>query len=245
MMKFSVVGTGPGGADYLLPIAAKEIAAADCLVGARRLLDEHRRPGQDVFEYRSNLKNVMDFLAESPGISNQTAGDCPSGYRVVVLVSGDPGFHSLLGAISRRFDTSEYRVIPGVSSFQLAMARRGCPWQSDLLLSCHGRDFDEIRRAVLQALCSSRRVILLTDRKRQPVVLAREILLSEEVPAGKESLLSVGDGAGVEALPNLAERRVFLAEDMALSGECFTETTLGELAAASEGEYRLCVMIVE
>ena len=58
---------------------------------------------------------------------------------VVVMVSGDPGYYSLLDALRRGFPQEAIQVIPGISSFQLAFARLALPWHEAELLSFHGR----------------------------------------------------------------------------------------------------------
>ncbi len=210
MIPFKVVGVGPGHRDYLLPVALKAILDADLLIGARRLLDEFHYQGKEVFLYHSNLPELLDFLEENKAKQ-----------QIAVLVSGDPGYHSLLNAVSNRFPEDAYEVIPGISSFQVAMARRGKPWQKDLLVSCHGQDFKKIIKDVVNALKSDRRVILLTDHRWNPRAVSRELLT-----AGSQF------------------RRVWLAESLTAPEESFTETTLEALNGERE-EYRLCVMIIE
>ena len=210
MIPFKVVGVGPGHRDYLLPVALKAVREADLLIGSRRLLDEFSDEGKEVFPYHSSLPELLDFLEENRAER-----------RIAVLVSGDPGYYSLLNAVSRRFPEDAYEVIPGISSFQVAMARRGKPWQDDLLVSCHGKGFEEISKAVLKALESGRRVILLTDHRWNPRAVSGELLEA---------------GIGL--------RRVWLAESLTAPEESFTETTLEVLNGHRE-EYRLCVMIIE
>jgi len=231
VIPFDVVGVGPGSRDYLLPAALEAIENADLLVGSPRLLDIFSYLGKDVFPYRSNLSALLDYIGEQQ-----------KQRKIALLVSGDPGYHSLLGAVSRSFPEESYSVIPGISSFQAAMARRKKPWQGDLLLSCHGKDFSEISAGVRGALETGRRVILLTDHRWNPGTVAAELL--KELQEPKE----LQPAKGKEERPG--EHRVWLAEDMTMAGERFIETSLGKLAAGAghpeeEKEYRLCVMIIE
>lgn len=57
----------------------------------------------------------------------------------VVMVSGDPGYYSLLDALRREFPSECLSVIPGISSLQFAFARLALPWHDADLLSFHGR----------------------------------------------------------------------------------------------------------
>ena len=58
----------------------------------------------------------------------------------VVMVSGDPGYYSLLDALRRTFPIDRIEVVPGISSLQLAFARLALPWHGACLLSFHGRE---------------------------------------------------------------------------------------------------------
>ena len=58
---------------------------------------------------------------------------------VGVLVSGDPGYYSLLDALRREFPRERVEVIPGLSAMQLAFCRLALPWHEAKLLSFHGR----------------------------------------------------------------------------------------------------------
>ncbi|OQX29878.1 MAG: precorrin-6y C5,15-methyltransferase (decarboxylating) subunit CbiE [Spirochaeta sp. LUC14_002_19_P3] len=215
MGKFKLIGMGPGGVDYVLPVAKKALREAHVWAGAPRQLELAREicPNEEkiVFKYKNNLEELLNFI--------RVRGR----QLLAVLVSGDPGFHSLLGIISRNFSASEYEVIPGVSSFQTAMARLGVPWQSDLLSSCHGRDFDHLCQAALDALRTGRRAIFLTDARRHPGRIAADLL-----------------EAGAADCP------VWLAENVTLRGEWLRESTLKELAErGGEGEeWELCVIVV-
>ena len=60
-------------------------------------------------------------------------------HDVVVMVSGDPGYYSLLDAVKREFPPEYLDVIPGISAMQLAFARLALPWHEARLLSFHGR----------------------------------------------------------------------------------------------------------
>ncbi len=216
MKKFKIVGMGPGGRDYIIPAALQAIKEAQILIGAPRHLNSAAKYFQDedkkTFTYKANLDALISFIR-----ANRDS-------RIALLVSGDPGFHSLLGHVQKNFQAEEYSVIPGISSFQAAMARMGLPWQEDLTISCHGKPLREIRHRVLQALEEGRRVIFLTDSKNSPRIIAAELLN-----------LDIGD------------HRVWLGESLTLADEEMTETTLQALAREDNAKKspRLCVMIVQ
>ena len=128
--KIIVAGMGPGGAEYVVPQALKAIQEARALVGGKRLLEQY---GQNNSQQKQrvidrDIAGVMAFVDEN--LANQD---------VVVMVSGDPGYYSLLDALRRNFPGECLQVIPGISSFQLAFAKLAMPWHDAKLLSFHGR----------------------------------------------------------------------------------------------------------
>lgn len=129
--KIIVAGIGPGNPDYMVPMARQVIAEAKVLVGGRRALGQFAQPaggGQQIMAVTSDIPAVLDF------ISRQLAAQ-----DVVVMVSGDPGYYSLLDAIRRTFPAKNISVIPGISAIQLAFARLALPWHDARLVSFHGR----------------------------------------------------------------------------------------------------------
>jgi len=127
--KIIVVGIGPGAADYIAPIAMKYIAAAAVLVGSQRALQTFGRKTAKMQAITGDIEHVLQFI--------QTEA---KKQQVVVMVSGDPGYYSLLAALRLHFTAAELLVIPGISSLQLAFARLALPWQDARLLSLHGRE---------------------------------------------------------------------------------------------------------
>lgn len=161
---FIVAGIGPGESLYRLPAADQAAKEADLLIGGERHLALFHHLGKEELCLAGRIAALPQIIKERR-VSQ----------RVTVLVSGDPGYHSLLGLISRNFTPEEYRVIPGISSFQLAAARTGFPWQNDLLLSLHGKvELDWIQKAH-GALESERRVFFLTDKQHTPRWIAEQL----------------------------------------------------------------------
>lgn len=123
-----VIGVGPGHPDYLLPIARKQAALCTALAGSARALALFAAAGRPTLIIDGRLERAVKFLEEQ----------LPLG-PVGVLVSGDPGFYSLLGYLQKELPAAKFEVFPGVSSLQLAFARLGLPWQEAALGSFHGR----------------------------------------------------------------------------------------------------------
>ncbi len=159
MGKFAVIGIGPGDPDYILPVSRKAVENADILIGGRRQLDLFSYTEKKELLLKGNYKEVLSYIVKNK--DNE---------KIAVLVSGDPGYHSLLGVISKHFNSDNYRVFPGVSSFQVAMARVGLIWNDSELISLHGRSLSELLER------KSHKLVLLTDYKNTPWQIARYLL---------------------------------------------------------------------
>ena len=123
-----VAGIGPGNPDFVLPAARAAIEGAEVLVGGSRALADFARQGQETMTIRGDIDAVLSFIREKLQKTH-----------VVVMVSGDPGYYSLLDALRREFPPQALVVIPGVSSLQMAFARLALPWHEARLASFHGR----------------------------------------------------------------------------------------------------------
>ena len=126
--KIIVAGIGPGAREYVVPKALKAIENAKVLVGGSRALADFAREGQKTFAIKVDIKAVMNFIGEELKQND-----------VVVMVSGDPGYYSLLSSLRKIFSIEQIKVIPGLSSMQVAFAKIALPWQEASLLSFHGR----------------------------------------------------------------------------------------------------------
>ena len=129
LKKIIVTGMGPGSPDYLLPAAREAIASSEVLVGGRRALADYASPEQQTFAITGDIEGVLAFIRQKL-----------SEHDVCVLVSGDPGYYSLLDALRRTFPPEQLQVIPGISALQFAFARLALPWHDAKLLSFHGRE---------------------------------------------------------------------------------------------------------
>lgn len=123
-----VIGVGPGSPDYLLPVARQAVRACQVVVGAPRVLQLFNLVGKKVHAFTGDWESLLSLLRHR--VSGETVG---------ILVSGDPGFYSLLSFLRRHLGPEEIEVIPGISSVQVAFARLKLPWQEAHLLSLHGK----------------------------------------------------------------------------------------------------------
>ncbi|WP_378956299.1 precorrin-6y C5,15-methyltransferase (decarboxylating) subunit CbiE [Pelosinus sp. sgz500959] len=203
--KVIVVGIGPGSPDYILPIASRTIAQAQVVVGSKRALDAFAPSDSKTKVIDRDIQGVLTFIAESLMTSD-----------VVVMVSGDPGFYSLLVALRSKFTPSQLTVIPGISSVQLAFARMSEVWQDARLISMHGRKASDEDLAYKP----NKKLGILTDHEHNPSHIA-QVLMDHGWPI---------DG------------QVWLGEGLSYEEENHKKLTLGE--ARDITGFTHCVMVV-
>jgi len=152
-----VVGIGPGSADYILPEALRAIEGAPFLVGGARALAAYAKPHQQQVKVDADIDGLLQTIRQELTVRD-----------VTVMVSGDPGYYSLLETFRRELPDARIRVIPGISSFQLAFARIGLAWQTARLLSAHGR------KPAPESLAYNPGLVLsfLTDTRQHPAIIA-------------------------------------------------------------------------
>lgn len=155
--KIIVTGIGPGSKDFILPRALKAIEQAHYLVGGRRALSDYAREGQETYPVTGKLSLLAEWLEKAVAVDD-----------VVVMVSGDPGFYSLLPWLKKKFSTCPIEVIPGISSVQAAFCLIGEPWQGALWLSFHGR-IPEEQATTYQ---KGKKLAFLTDYEHNPAFIA-------------------------------------------------------------------------
>lgn len=158
--RVKVVGVGPGSEAYLLPAARRAVEQAGVIIGAPRLLALFADLPVEKYELRLPLATTMDLIER---YSRETV--------VAVLVSGDPGFHSLLPRLRERYAASEIEVIPGISPLQLAFARLGETWHDARLVSLHGHGWEELEKDI-----AAPKVAVLTDPEHSPAAVAGFLL---------------------------------------------------------------------
>ncbi|AEE96425.1 precorrin-6y C5,15-methyltransferase (decarboxylating) subunit CbiE [Mahella australiensis] len=158
MYNVYVIGMGPGHEDYIVPAATKAIEQADVLVGAKRHLER----------FDNGRKRMIALTGDLSAVVNEIER-CRQYWRVAVLVSGDPGFYSLLAFLRRYFDSEELSVIPGISSMQMLAAAVGDTWSDMAVFSAHGRSLEGLERL----LSHSDKVLVLTDDVNCPAAIAR------------------------------------------------------------------------
>ena len=204
-----IIGIGPGHPDYLLPAASKAAAKCQVLAGGQRALDLFPGENREKFLVTGNLLELKLFLQHK----------LAEGLNIGVLVSGDPGFYSLLPYIRKNFPKEKLEVIPGISSLQLGFARATLAWQGAKLISAHGRDLDSAW------LDEGKSLGILTGKDNTPQKIAAFILAQ----ANGNSVYNKG--------------KAFIGNNLSYPNEVWLETRLQELAE-DRNDYQNAVLLV-
>ncbi|ACU61917.1 precorrin-3B C(17)-methyltransferase [Chitinophaga pinensis] len=129
-MKLSVVGIGPGGKDYILPVAQQVLATADIAIGYSYYFQfvEHLLP--------TYCECIGKDLTEEEARAELAVNRCEPGKHVVVISSGDAGIYAMASLVyqyaSTRTDKPiDLQTIPGISAFIAAAGRLGAPLGHD------------------------------------------------------------------------------------------------------------------
>ena len=132
-----IAGIGPGSEALQTQEVRAAIRRADCLIGARRMLDAVAGPQQLAIDAIAP-ETIASHIAQHP--------EC--GVFCVVM-SGDTGFYSGTKKLLPLLKEYRVRVLPGLSSMSYLCARVGVSYEDAVPVSLHGRDFDiarEVRR---------------------------------------------------------------------------------------------------
>ena len=122
----TLLGIGMGSIGTLTFEGREAVRNADLIVGARRMVDAVRLPGQDfLYEYRS--REIAEYLAEHPEYT-----------RVVIALSGDVGFYSGAKKLVELLGP-ETKMICGISSVVYFMSKIGLSWDDAKIVSAHGK----------------------------------------------------------------------------------------------------------
>lgn len=176
-----IVGIGPGNPIYVVPYGLRLIEKAEVLVGSERALLDFAKEGQRTYAVTGKLLALAEDIAKELTVAD-----------VVVLVSGDPGYYSLLPFLKKKFPHTPLEVVPGLSSMTFAFARLGEVWQDAELLSFHGRTPPEEKLFYQEG----RKLGFLTDKENNPAQIARILMAygwPKEVQAAACERLSYED----------------------------------------------------
>jgi len=179
--KAYIVGVGPGSPRYLTTEAQRVIREASIVVGWELDLLPARSltTGKKIY-----LQDVNNYIQVAEGAADEAR---KQGETVAVLRIGDPCISSGLAGLLKVFHDFEVKIVPGISSIQLAAATAQINIDESVIISFHdgGEDIKEKRRLMLDAFGRDRHLIILTGQEQKPNETASYLInngISETTP---------------------------------------------------------------
>lgn len=201
------VGIGPGNPEYLTRRAGRALREADVVVGFETVVDFVRD--------ETDADLLTCGYADEAEALDRFAERVDGGADGVALLMGDPNHsgYQFVGKVQRAVGPT-VRVVPGISSLQVAASRARTPMEETTFVTLHksgdlSADVDRLRDAV------GRRHLLVLPR---PYDWMPGDVAAELVDAGASESLSA-----------------LVLERLTHEDESITRTTLGELRAHAGG----------
>jgi tetrapyrrole methylase family protein / MazG family protein len=138
-----VVGLGPAGAAYLLPVARDAITSAVARIARTRrhpAIADFEREGVDFESFDTLYEQAGDLDAVYESIVDELSRRAARDGEVVYAVPGNPAVAERSVVLLRERDDVEVAIVPGLSFVDLAWARAGAdPMEGARVVD--GRDF--------------------------------------------------------------------------------------------------------
>ncbi|PHJ65474.1 precorrin-3B C17-methyltransferase [Nostoc linckia z18] len=225
--RLAVIGTGPGGQEWMSGEVKEILKSATDLVGYKTYLDligslgdGKQRHESDNREEEARAKMALDLAA--------------SGRYVAVVSSGDPGIYAMATAVFEvcdryakpEWETIDIHVAPGISAMQAAAAAIGAPL---------GHDF-----------CA----ISLSDILKPWSAIAQRIAAAAEAdfviafynPVSKDRTWQLAEARNILLQHRTPDTPVVLGRNLGRPGQTVKVITLEELAPAT-ADMRTVILI--
>jgi precorrin-2 C20-methyltransferase/precorrin-3B C17-methyltransferase len=181
----TVVGLGPGAADWTTPEVRRVLSEATDLVGYVTYLDRvPRRTGQ--------RRHASDNRVEAER-ATMALDLAKHGARVVVVSSGDPGVFAMAAAVLEVAAEDEWcdvpvRVLPGVTAANAVASRVGAPLGHDyavISLSDRLKPWDVVAQRLSAVAAADMAIAIYNPASKSrtwQVAAMRELLLEHRAP---------------------------------------------------------------
>lgn len=153
-----IVGIGPGSRRAMTGEVRQAIEQADCLLGAKRMLEAVAGPGQAVYNAIAS-GDIAQYILSHPQYR-----------RFAVVMSGDVGFFSGAKKLLPLLDGCETEILPGLSSLAYLCARLKTSYEDAAVVSLHGRQHN-----IVPDVRANSRVFVLTGGENGMQQLARTL----------------------------------------------------------------------
>lgn len=208
MYPLKIIGLGPGHPEYILPIAKKEIEEAEVILCGVRHAESFDVKGKK-----------MLYIGKGAPL-NVLMEELMTNYRYqksAIVVSGDPGYYSLLAYTKKMIPEKDIVCIPGISSLQYFFTKLKMGWEDAKLISIHGREAD-----LRTALENHKKVGLLTDKAHGAAYIAKTMIFM-----GQE------------------EGTIYVGEELSYPNEKITRLTVREALEHEESGLAVVVIVNE
>ncbi len=157
-----LAGIGMGTEKTMTEEVRQAIAAADILIGGKRMLRPYEHTGKVLFDcYQpEEIRTYID---------RQCSGSFHR--RIAILVSGDVGFYSGAGKLLEALKGYRVMVCPGISSVVYLASKLCTPWQDMELCSVHGRT-----QNILAKIRNHPRVFTLAGKCEEIHTICRQLI---------------------------------------------------------------------
>lgn len=225
--RLTVVGLGPGAAEWMTPAARQALNDATDIVGYETYVQMAGPFRKDQIIHASDNREELARAQQAFALA-------ATGRNVAVVSSGDPGVFAMAAAVMEALEQAsdpswagvELAIIPGISAAQAAAARAGAPL---------GHDF-----------C----VISLSDnlkpwpiiRQRLEHAAAADLVIALYNPLSQARPHQFGEALTLLRQHRAPETPVVLGRDVGRPGETMRNTTLGALQPA-DVDMRTVVLI--
>lgn len=181
-----VVGTGPGGLQYMTPDALNTIRESDVVVGFKSYLKliEPLLEGKEVVS--SAMTQEVDRVKRAVELAL-------SGKKVSLVSGGDPGVYAMAGLVYEVVGSFkapvDIKVVPGISALNASAARLGAPLMHDfcaISLSDRLTPWGLIEERLEAAAKADFVIALYNPRskgRKTHINTAREIILKHRAPS--------------------------------------------------------------
>ena len=214
--RLSIIGTGPGAAQWMSPEVKEILQSATDLVGYKTYLDlvdslskGKQRHESDNREELARARMALDLAAE--------------GRSVVVVSSGDPGIYAMAAAVFEVIDCEakpewnsiDIRVAPGISAMQAAAAAIGAPL---------GHDFCAISLSDILKPWS-------TIEQRIAAAAQADFVIAFYNPVSKQRTQQLAEAKEILLKWRSPDTPVVLARNLGRPGQAVQVLTLGQLTS--------------
>ena len=199
-----VIGLGIETPPVLSPKAEAIIQTASVLIGGKRQLALYPNHSAEKLTIGANIPEIIATIRERADT------------QIVVLASGDPGFHGIGSTLHKHLPDEDIRILPNLNSLQTAFARVGLPWNDAVFTSAHAHPLTEI----IGWARRSSKLGILTDHHNTPAVIA-------------QTLLAAG----------IPDCRAVVAEDLGTPQETITDKRLSDLQGKAFSPLNVLLLI--